>query len=157
VVIGAAAGYAAGRCMDLATTWFYDQQSEESRAREEEVLPGGAVVAAGRDMARMIGTENPDDDTVERYGMLLHRASGIAWGVLAALLVGAGVRPIRAGLFVGATAFVLVDEGLNAVQLDPSPSDFPIEAHARGVVGHAAFGAALGVALAIARPLVRGR
>jgi hypothetical protein len=72
--------------------------------------------------------------------------------------VGAGVRPIRAGLLVGAAVFVLVDEGLNAVQLEPSPSDFPIEAHARGVVGHAAFGAALGVALAVARPLlVRAR
>jgi hypothetical protein len=157
VLVGAAAGYAANRCMDLATSWFYGRQSEESRAREEEVLPGGALVAGGRDMARMMGMENPDDETVARLGLRAHRGIGMAYGVLGALLVGTRVRPMRAGLLVGVAAFVLVDEALNAVQLEPSPSDFPMEAHARGVVGHLAFGAALGAVLTAARPLlVRG-
>jgi hypothetical protein len=154
VLVGAAAGYAANRCMDLATTWFYARQSEESRAQEEEVFPGGALVDGGRSMAKMMGIDDPDDETVARLGLRMHRGSGIAYGVLGALLVGAGVRPMRAGLLVGTAAFVLVDEALSAVTLEPSPSDFPIEAHARGAVGHAAFGAALGVALTVARPLL---
>jgi len=154
VLVGAAAGYAASRCMDLATSWFYERQSEESRAREEEVLPGGALMAGGRDMARMMRIEDPDDETVARLGLRAHRGGGMAYGVLGALLVGAGVRPLRAGLLVGVAAFALVDEALNAVQLEPSPSDFPMEAHARGAVGHLAFGAALGTALWVARPLL---
>jgi hypothetical protein len=154
VLLGAAAGYAANRCMDLATSWFYARQSDESRAKEEEVLPGGALVAGGRDMARMMGIEDPDDETVARLGLRMHRGGGVAYGILAALAVAAGVRPMRAGLLVGAAAWLLVDEVLNAVQLEPSPGDFPIEAHARGVVGHAAFGAALGAALTVAHPLL---
>ena len=154
VLVGAAAGYAANRCMDLATSWFYERQSEESRAQEEEVLPGGALMAGGRDMARMMGIVNPDDETVARLGVRMHRGGGMAYGALGALLMGAGVRPMRAGLLVGVAAFALVDEALNAVTLEPAPGDFPIEAHARGAVGHAAFGAVLGVALTVARPML---
>ena len=46
VIVGAAVGYAANRCMDVATSWFYEQQSDESKAREEEVFPGGAIMNA---------------------------------------------------------------------------------------------------------------
>jgi hypothetical protein len=142
--------------MDVATSWFYEQQSEASKAREEEVLPGGAIVAVGRDMAEMLGID-ADDDQIQQLGMRAHLAVPVTFGVLAALLVGLGVRPMRAGVLSGVAAFVLVDEALNAVVLEPSPSDFPIEAHLRGVVGHLTFGVALGSFLTVARPLLRRR
>jgi hypothetical protein len=154
IVVGAAAGYAANRCMDLATSWFYDQQSDASKAREEEVFPGGAIMAGGRDVARMLGID-ADEQRIEQLGLRAHRGLAMGYGALGGLLVGFGMRPMRAGLLIGALAFVLVDEALNAVQLEPSPTDFPIEAHMRGVVGHVTFGAVLGAGLALASPLLR--
>ena len=154
VIVGAAVGYAANRCMDVATSWFYEQQSDESKAREEEVFPGGAIMASGRDMARMLGID-ADEQRIEQLGIAAHRGVAMAYGVVGGMLVGFGMRPMRAGLLVGALAFVLVDEALNAVQLEPSPTDFPIEAHLRGVVGHLTYGAVLGAGLMLARPLLR--
>jgi hypothetical protein len=153
VVVGAAAGYLADRCMEVATSACYALQSDESKAREEEVLPGGAIVATGRSLATVMKMD-ADSENVRRLGMVAHAGVAITYGVIAALLAGAGVRPFRAGALTAVTAFVLVDEALNAVRLEPSPFDFPIEAHMRGAVGHATFGAALGGALSAAEALL---
>src|SRR5262245_10491916 len=136
--------------MDVATSVFYERQSDASKAREQEVFPGGAIIATGRDMAAMMKMD-ADEAQIERLGLLAHRGVGMAYGAVAASLVGAGTRPFRTGVLTGVAAFVLVDEALNAVQLEPSPLDFPIEAHLRGVVGHATFGVALGAVLTAAR------
>ena len=39
LLVGAAAGYLAGKVMDQATTWFYERQSDASKRREQELLP----------------------------------------------------------------------------------------------------------------------
>jgi hypothetical protein len=157
VLIGAAAGYGANRAMDVATAWFYARQDEASKAREEEVYPGGAILDAGRQIAAIMKIANPGEDQIQQLGIRAHRALGMTYGVMAATLVGFGVRPMKAGVLVGVAAFVLVDELMSAVQLEPSPTDFPIEAHLRGVVGHATFGVALGTGLALAHPLLGRR
>jgi len=153
LLIGAAAGYVASRCMDMATSAFYERQSDASKSREEEVFPGGAIIATGRDMASMLKTD-ADEAQIERLGLIAHRGIAMAYGAIAASFVGAGARPFRTGVLTGAAAFVLVDEALNAVQLEPSPFDFPFEAHLRGVVGHATFGVALGAVLTAASGLL---
>ena len=157
IVLGAAAGYGANRVMHIATSWYYERQSAESKAREQMVFPGGAIVAAGRDVAGLLKKDDADDAEIERLGLIAHRGVAMAYGALAALLVGVGIRPFRVGVLTGAAAFVVVDEGLNAVQLEPSPFDFPVEAHIRGVIGHATFGAVLGACLTVLRPLLRRR
>ncbi|HET9730133.1 MAG TPA: hypothetical protein VFR41_11960 [Acidimicrobiia bacterium] len=157
VLIGAMAGYAANRAMDVATAWFYARQDEAAKAREEEVFPGGAILDAGRQIAAMMKIANPSEEQIQRLGIRAHRALGMTYGVIGAALVGRGVRPMEAGVLVGVAAFVLVDEIMNAVQLEPSPTDFPIEAHLRGVVGHATFGVALGTGLTLAFPLLHRR
>jgi hypothetical protein len=154
VVIGAVAGYGANRAMDVATAWFYARQDDASKAREEEVYPGGAIRDAGRQIAVMMKIANPGQDQIQRLGIRAHRTLGMTYGFIAATLVGFGVRPMKAGILVGTAAFVLVAELMNAAQLEPSPTDFPIEAHLRGVVGHATFGAALGTGLTLASPLL---
>ena len=85
--------------------------------------------------------------------MVLHRSLGVAYGVAAAALVRAGVRPFLAEIVTGATAFVLVDEGLSSAAFTPPPGAYPVESHLRGVVGHLTFGVAAGVMLAVARRL----
>lgn len=157
ILIGAAAGYGANRAMDLATAWFYARQNEAAKAREEEVYPGGAILDAGRQVATMMKIANPSEEQIQRLGIRVHRALGMTYGAIAATLVGFGVRPMKAGVLVGAAGFVLVDELMNAVQLEPSPTDFPIEAHLRGLLGHATFGVALGAGLTLAHPLLGRR
>jgi hypothetical protein len=154
VLIGAVAGYGANRAMDVATAWFYARQDDASKQREEEVYPGGAILDAGRQIAAMMQIANPDEDRIRQLGIGAHRALGITYGVVAATLVGFDVHPMKAGVLVGVAAFVLVDEIVNAVQLEPSPTDFPIEAHLRGVVGHATFGVVLGTGLTLAYPFL---
>jgi len=155
VVIGTVAGYAANRAMDVATSWFYARQSEAAKELEEAVYPGGAILDGGRQVATLMKITNPGEDQVQQLGIRAHRAVGMTLGVIAATLVGFGVRPMKAGVLTGVAAFVLVDEIMNAVQLDPSPTDFPIEAHLRGALGHATFGVSLGAGLTLAYPLLK--
>lgn len=69
----------------------------------------------------------------------------------AAALVRAG--PLRAGIWTGAVAFVLVDEGVVSAVFTSPPWAYPVESHLRGVIGHLAYGAAAGAMLAVARGL----
>src|SRR3712207_5665446 len=128
---GALAGYAASRAMDQATTWFYASQSEESKRREEELAPGGTLVQMGKQLGDAVGRDLTDEEA-GRVGLAVHRTLGVSYGMAASALIRKGVRPLTAGLVVGTLAFVLVDEGTAISQL----TDYPLESHLRGVVGH---------------------
>ena len=141
---GALAGYAASRTMDAVTGLVRRRQSEASRAREEELAPGGTLVQLGAQLGRAAGRD-PDDVAAGRIGLAVHRTFGVGYGVLAAGLVGRGVRPMLAGPAVGAAAFLLVDEGTSL----PLLTSYPLVSHARGVVGHATVGVVIGLLLAL--------
>lgn len=149
---GGAMGYGSSRVMDQATGWHLGRQTEASRRREEEVAPGGAPVLAGKKLARLVGREVTDADAA-RIGLFVHRSLGVQYGIAAAALVRAGIRPIWAGIMTGAAAFVLVDEGVNSAFFTPPPQAYPVESHLRGVVGHLAYGAVVGAMLTAARRL----
>ena len=152
ISIGAAIGYGASWAMDRATGWYLERQSETSKRREQEVAPGGAPVLAGRKLAGWIGREITDEEAA-RIGFVVHRSLGVAYGITAAAFARAGARPLRAGIATGATAFVLVDEGFMSAFVTPPPWAYLPESHVRGVVGHLAFGGAVGAMLAVARRL----
>ena len=150
--VGAAAGYVAGQAMNQATTWFYGRQSDESKQREQEVLPEGAPVASARKLASWIGAE-PTEDQTETLAQVVHQSLGQLYGVVAASLTRRGVNPVAAGLASGAGGFLLVDELANGLFFTPPPQAYPAESHLRGVVGHLTLGATLGILLAVARRL----
>jgi len=152
LLVGAAAGYLAGQVMDKATTWFYERQSDASKQREGELLPGGAPMASARKLAGLVGAE-PTDDQAATLAATLHQSLGQLYGVVAAALTRNGVPPVTAGLASGTAGFLLVDELANSLFFTPPPQAYPVESHLRGVVGHLAFGAATGVLLALARRL----
>jgi hypothetical protein len=152
LAIGAAIGYCASRAMDHATGWYFEHQSEASRRREEEIAPGGTLVLAGRWLAGTLGRDVTDEEA-ERIGWVIHRVLGVVYGTAAAALARAGVSPLRAGIATGATAFVLVDEGFMSAFVTPPPWDYLGESHLRGVIGHLAYGGAVGAMLAVARAL----
>jgi hypothetical protein len=141
---GALVGYVASRTMDVATTWFYRQQGEPSKAREHELAPGGTLVQLGKQLGRLAGRDL-DDAAAGRIGVAVHRTFGVTYGVLAAALAGRGMSPMHAGLTVGAAAFVIVDEGTAL----PLMTSYPLISHARGVVGHATLGLAIGALLTL--------
>lgn len=142
--VGALAGYAASRTMDQATSRFYASQTEHSKLREEELAPGGTLVQLGKQLGSAIGRELSDEDA-GRVGLAVHRTLGASYGMAAAGLVRRGVPPLLAGLAVGAIAWAVVDEG-TAIQ---TFTDYPVESHLRGVVGHATLGLAVGALLAL--------
>jgi hypothetical protein len=150
--VGAAAGLVAGQVMDRATTWFYGRQSDESKQREQELLPEGAPIASARKLAGLIGIE-PTEDQTGTIAETMHRSLGQLYGVVAASMTRRGVNPVAAGLASGAGGFLLVDELANGLFFTPPPQAYPAESHLRGVVGHLTFGATLGVLLAVARRL----
>jgi hypothetical protein len=152
LLVGAAAGYVAGQVMDQATTWFYGRQSEESKRREQEVLPEGAPIASARKLTGLLGIE-PTEDQTGTVAKAMHLWLGQLYGVVAASMTRRGVSPVAAGLASGAGGFLLVDELANGLFFTPPPQAYPVESHLRGAVGHLTFGATLGVLLAVARRL----
>jgi hypothetical protein len=152
LLVGAAAGYAAGQVMDQATTWFYERQSDASKRREGELLPEGAPMASARKLAALVGAE-PTDEQAGRIAKAIHQSLGQLYGVAAAALVRGGMSPLKAGLASGVAGLLLVDELANSLFFTPPPQAYPVESHLRGVVGHLTFGATTGVLLAVARRL----
>ena len=148
--VGAAAGYLGSMVMDLATGWYYERQSKQSRRREDEIAPGGAPVLAGRKLAGLIGREVTDEQAAG-VGLIVHRSLGVTYGITAATLASRDLPPVRAGILVGTAAFLLVDEGFVGTIFTPPPWVYPVESHIRGAVRHLAYGAAVGAMLTAAR------
>ncbi len=142
LAVGALAGYVASRTMDQATALFYGLQTQKSKDREEELAPGGTLMQLGKQLGEAAGREL-DDEAAGRVGLAVHRTFGTLYGVAAAALVGRGVAPLRAGLVVGAAAWAVIDEGTALPQF----TDYPVESHLRGVVGHGSYGLVAGLLL----------
>jgi uncharacterized membrane protein YagU involved in acid resistance len=68
------------------------------------------------------------------------------------------MTPLVAGLLAGLGMWLLVDEGANAaLGFTPPATAYPRETHLRGLLGHVAYGGALGVLLSVGdRLFLRG-
>jgi len=144
LAVGALVGFASSVIMDQATSRFYARQSEASKRKEEELVPGGTLVQLGKQLGQVAGRDL-SNDSAQRVGVALHRTLGMSYGMAASLLVGRGVRPLWAGLVMGLAAFALVDEGTSISTF----SDYLMESHMRGVVGHSTYGLAAGLLLSL--------
>lgn len=143
-VVGALVGYVASRTMDRATGWFYARQTQTSKQREDELAPGGTLVQLGTQLGEKAGRDLSEEDA-GRVGLAVHRTLGVSYGMIAAALVRAGFPPFKCGVAVGTGAFVLIDEGTAASMI----TDYPIESHLRGVVGHGTLGLVIGLLLSL--------
>ena len=130
--------------MDRATSRFYAMQTDASKTREEELAPGGTLVQLGKQLGGAAGFDMTDEQAL-RVGFAVHRTFGMLYGMAAAALVARGVRPITAGIATGTAAWVLIDEGTSL----PTFTDYPVQSHLRGVVGHATLGGAIGLLLSL--------
>jgi hypothetical protein len=157
LLLGLGSGYAALKLMDRVTTAYQDQQSEASKQREKEVQEVPAYVKAAEKLAEISGGQI-DRQRAEDVGQRLHVGLGLSGGVTAGLLTAKGMNPLAAGLLTGLGMWLFVDEGANAaLGFTPPATAYPRETHLRGLLGHVAYGGALGVLLGVGdRLFLRG-
>lgn len=144
-VKGAIAGAIGVWALDKVT-WVMWNRTDPAKLRQEvEARPGGldpAHVMANRS-AEALGTELTPEQP-HRAGIGVHYGIGImpaaAYGALRH-----SVPAITAGsgMLYGLALFLIQDEGLNPILgTSGSPTEYPSEAHLRGLVGHLVLGAA---------------
>lgn len=143
--IGVASGLAGLLMMDPVTTKLQEWTPEEAREQEKAVQPESAMKVAAAKTADAVGIKLTDKQA-ETGGTVFHYTIGIAGGLVYALLRRfLPLHPVWTGLLTGLGMFLFLDEGLNtALGFSAPPTAFPKETHARGLIGHLAFG--LGVA-----------
>jgi hypothetical protein len=158
VGVGLVSGLVATKAMEPVTTKLYELESEEDKRREREVQPRTSFVVAAERTARAVGVEL-DEERAKRLGALFHYALGASGGTLYLLLrATTRLHPIAVGTAVGLGMFAGIDEVANtAFGFTAPPHRFPLSAHARGLVGHLAYGLALAAAAEVALALVGRR
>lgn len=142
---GAVAGAIGVWAMDLVIEFMWAQEDPRTRDQERRARPGGldpAHVLANR-AAEALGVQLRPKQP-HPAGIVAHYALGIvpgaAYGVLRKRtpVVGAG-----AGLLYGLAVFLIDDELLNPlIGASGPPTEYPWQAHARGLVGHLVLGVA---------------
>jgi hypothetical protein len=147
---GAAAGAVGTWALDRVDWRMWNNETEETRAHTTAVRPFGEPPAnvIVRKAEERFGSRLSDAER-EAAGTAVHYGIGIAPAVVYAVfrdrLPGSG--PGR-GLLYGLTLFLLQDEAVNAASgLSAKPSEYPWQAHARGLVAHLVYGIATEMAL----------
>jgi uncharacterized membrane protein YagU involved in acid resistance len=142
---GALAGTAAVWLMDLVTTALLDHQSEEVTEREEQARPNDQPALVNL-VDRLEAQSGVNLSTEQRDGLtqVLHYALGVVPGALYGLtrkrlpFISAGN-----GIVYGLSVWAVNDEYLNtALGLSAPFSEYPMETHWRGLIGHLVLGVA---------------
>jgi hypothetical protein len=142
VVKGAIAGFAGTMVMGKITTFMYQHEDPEARQRYQEVTGGKYPPQRTAEFVE----EKLDLDLSEKQHKMLakgsHQMVGIGAGITYAL---ARQRIDWAdkgqGLLFGALFSLIFDETLTPLMgFAEPPKAYPWQAHARGFVGHLAFG-----------------
>ena len=142
---GAVAGAVGTWAMDKVTQWMWSREGADALEREMEVRPGGldpAHAIANR-VAGAMGKEL-DPRQPHPAGVGVHYALGIVPGAVYGALRGrVGGVDALGGLLYGLGLFVFEDEGANALLgTSGKPTEYPWQAHVRGLVGHMVLGVA---------------
>jgi hypothetical protein len=142
VLKGAVAGAAATWVMGRVTTVMYDQEGREAREREDEARDGSTAYATAAEKGAKMAGMNPDKQSLQRAGNLLHWGLGIGAGAVYGAMRGRVLdADWKGSLQFGSSFFMLVDEVANPMLgLTPGPGAFPWQTHARGLAGHSVFG-----------------
>jgi uncharacterized membrane protein YagU involved in acid resistance len=128
--------------MGRATTALYEHENSVARRREDDARAGRqAYNVAAEKTARVFGRNlTPRESDV--FGNMIHWGLGAGIGALYGALrqrvpsANAGI-----GTLFGTAFWLAIDEGANtALGLTPAPTEFPWQAHARGLAGHLVYG-----------------
>lgn len=150
LVKGAVAGAVAWWAMDRVLMFLRARENSAARREEDRARNGiPALEVMGDRVAELAGVSLSDEER-QRAGTALQWMVGVGTGALYGVLRPRypSVRAAR-GLAYGAAFSLVVDESLvPLLGLAPGPAAFPWATHARGFLGHLAFGAVAEAALA---------
>ena len=140
-VIVAAAGYGAAQVMGQATTFLYEQQTDEAKQQEENASYGVAYNVAAKKTAALVGKELTQEQA-GKAGMAIHYALALGWVPLYMVARRRyGMTPFGAGTASGLSMALLVDEiGNPLLGFTPPPQKYPLVTHLRGFAGHLVYG-----------------
>ncbi len=139
------AGFGAAKVMGKATTFMYEQQSDQAKEQEKEASYGVAYNVAAKKTAALAG-QDLSQEQASKAGMAIHYALALGWvPVYMVLRRRFAMTPFGAGVASGLSMAVLVDEiGNPLLGFTPPPQAYPLVTHLRGFAGHLVYG--LGVA-----------
>lgn len=146
---GAVAGVAASVALDRLDWFMWNRLSPETRQRTRSVRPEGLDPGhlVARKAARAMGTdiEPKGRDNQHPAGIAVHFAIGMAPALAyAALRNRAPSLTAGGGTLFGLGLFAIHDEAMNTVTgLGARPTEYPWQAHARGLIAHLVYGAVL--------------
>lgn len=144
---GAIAGYAATKVMEAPAGKISQMMPEHVVKADEEARSGWGPPykeAAARIPARVLGVEL-EGRKLDAVSWILHYLAAAVWTpVYMGLRRRAGLRPLPAGLVMGASQCLVQDEVITPlIGASPPNPDFPIATHARGLFNHLAYGLAV--------------
>jgi hypothetical protein len=113
-----------------------------------------APARVGQHVAGLVGVQIPDR-LAGATNVYVHWVTGVGWGALAGLLAAARVKPVRAGVAVGAAAFAASYAVLPRIGVYQPFGEYDAETLFEDATAHLLYGATTGVALALLRS-VRG-
>jgi hypothetical protein len=138
------AGYGAAKAMGKATTFMYQQQTDEAKQQEKDESYGVAYNVAAKKTAGVAG-KALSQDQASKAGMAIHYALALGWvPVYMIARRRFGMTPFGAGAATGLSMAVLVDEiGNPLLGFTPPPLKYPLVSHLRGLAGHLVYGLAV--------------
>ncbi|MDQ3555986.1 MAG: DUF1440 domain-containing protein [Gemmatimonadota bacterium] len=143
LVKGAIAGAVGTWAMNRVANTMYEHEGTGAFLRDKAAQTGGeyATTVAARKAAGLADRELSHDEA-QKGGLGIHWAIGIGFGMAHAALrdrvPGIGIGH---GLVHGTILFLLVDEAAKPLLgLSGGPTEFPWQAHARGLAGHLVLG-----------------
>ena len=149
ILKGAVAGAAAWWAMDRVLSYCYDHEGPEVQRREADARGGvPALEVMAESLAGLAGIRLSERQR-QHGGKVLQWTVGVGTGMLyGAIRDRLPSTGIRRGLLYGVGVSLLFDEGLiPLLGFAPGPQAFPWQTHARGFIGHLAYGAAVEIAM----------
>jgi hypothetical protein len=149
---GAVAGAVGVWALDKVTWWMWDRESpltlQQERAARPEGLDPAHVMAnrAAEAMGKELTPKQPHP-----AGIAVHYGLGIMPGAIyGALRNRVDGVDTAGGMAYGLGLFLMQDEGLNPILgTSGKPTEYPWQAHARGLVGHLVLGAVTNATLEV--------
>jgi hypothetical protein len=147
--IGVAAGTVGGQALKQTAQLMWEHTSAENIAKEQSIEPRDPFIVLAQRLGRVVFDKTPTQAQQKQFETAVMTVLGAGAGV--AYVAAARRWPLgwlAGGAVFGALFYLVEDEGMgSAMGLFGDNTKYPLEARARGLAAHMAFGiAAAGVA-----------
>ena len=152
------AGYIGTKAMEPLGMKLYELESDSARERDDAARPGPPYKLAAEKISGALSLDL-DEEQMSKAALAMHYGLAMSWSPLYPLLRRrTDWHPAVAGLATGAAMSVIADELMTPALGFSAPNrEYPLAAHARGFVGHLAFGLVVAATIETGWALLRRR